>query len=929
MKNPGERPTVLRAKLAEIARRNYERHQADIERIRHNIQLNRNGQIPLTAVALDASRIGDRVARESGMSMVDAVERVNGVANFQDVSIVRRMLRLSRSVCRVMIGNQKGNSGFGTGFLVAPRIMITNNHVLPDAATAARSFAQFNYELNEDGNALETVTFRLAPKELFFTSSLEPRQGDPLSGLDFTIVAVEEISEGGGPKLEKFDFVRLDGGLGKILDGETCAVIQHPQGDYKKIVLKDIRMITATENVVIYESDTQPGSSGSPVFGMGTAEVVALHHSGIPRTDADGNWLRKDGSIALAGDPDDIIDWVGNEGIRISRIVDAVRRAELPNGMDTLRDTVLAQKAIKGLSEPAEVHARTAPVPVIPADPPAQSTIRPEKSEQTMAKDLLRFELVLSPDQELRDQWRERAGELVTGFVSTTQLFPDSTDPFSRRIHYLVLRRDGHPWKIAEEIENLPHVEYCTPDLPSRTDVDAAVLTGAPYPAQESTVPDVIYDDGTAKPNEIEFLRKWKDADVIKQANGNTAEIRRWNHKVVNWKGLKGHKGTLENIRRIRFTQLDTGYTGHSKTRGRFDLEKDLNFVEGGSDAFDPKNGLGFKHPGHGTRTASIAIGQLSASILDDGNYGLLSDGGKPFDIKLVPFRVAERVVLIGSGKDMVDAARTAIQSGTDVMFMCMGSHPRPMINAVAREAYEHGVIWVCAAGNQVESVVAPALYPGTITVAAINPALQPWQGSSNGPEVDISAPGEDVFVPFWNEERREIMAYGDGTSYATPHVASAAVLWKAKHYDVLRSKYSKPWQVVEAFRSCLRSSRSETLDTNKPERYGGGILNIDELLKTPLPEADTLVNAYAKAPAADPGDLGIREAIHYLWNTFKRKLSKDPTERTTETGLTERGMNALEAFGGAVSRRAFESTAPPKPINRAKALRSLFSSAR
>ena len=41
------------------------------------------------------------------------------------------------------------------------------------------------------------------------------------------------------------------------------------------------------------------------------------------------------------------------------------------------------------------------------------------------------------------------------------------------------------------------------------------------------------------------------------------------------------------------------------------------------------------------------------------------------------------------------------------------------MIYSIAKTAYERGIIWVCAAGKMVESVIAPAVYPGTIAVAA------------------------------------------------------------------------------------------------------------------------------------------------------------------------------------------------------------------
>jgi endonuclease G len=59
-----------------------------------------------------------------------------------------------------------------------------------------------------------------------------------------------------------------------------------------------------------YTTDTQPGSSGPPVY-KDQWYVAALHHAGIPEHDAHGN----------------IIGWVANEGVRISKIMAHLNQA--------------------------------------------------------------------------------------------------------------------------------------------------------------------------------------------------------------------------------------------------------------------------------------------------------------------------------------------------------------------------------------------------------------------------------------------------------------------------------------------------------------------------------------------------------------------------------------------------------------------------
>jgi hypothetical protein len=54
----------------------------------------------------------------------------------------------------VRIGDSRGRlGGYGTGFLVSPRLLLTNNHVLRNAAEAGNSQIEFNYQSSVDGAA--------------------------------------------------------------------------------------------------------------------------------------------------------------------------------------------------------------------------------------------------------------------------------------------------------------------------------------------------------------------------------------------------------------------------------------------------------------------------------------------------------------------------------------------------------------------------------------------------------------------------------------------------------------------------------------------------------------------------------------------------------------------------------------------------------
>ena len=902
--------------LGDLAYANYAAHISEIDRVRQGIAQNRNGQLPLTDITTNRNRLDQRIAREGGVPERLALERINGVPDFQDMAIIRKILRASTSVGRIIIQDNTGIRGYGTGCLVAPNVLITNNHVLPDVDSASRSLVQFNYELGDNGQILTPVTFRLRPDLFFLTAAYTQTPGDKFSGRDFTLVGVEPTNDDGA-SLSQFGFIKLDRSLGKIIEGENCVVIQHPKGDYKKIVLKDIRLLTLTDNFLIYEADTLPGSSGSLVLGLGTGEAVALHHSSVPRKDAAGNWLRKDGRVVQPGDIDDDIDWIGNEGVRVSCLVEAFNNMAVPDSMQSVRSQIIAAQTptlvvnsltpappMPNLLPTTPARTEATPAPVAPA-PPTPIT----------ASNLLYFEVVLETHPTLQADWDRRATELVPGMVEQVPLLPASLDSFSQRMRYLTVKPtdNPNPWDMAAAIEALPQVESCRPDLMSLTDVgrsaDASPLT------PRATESDVIFNDGTAEPNEPKFREKWKDSVQVKAAlkQKGANQQRWWNWFAVNWPnagplpaGLT--PAVIERLAQMRLVQLDTGYSDNSKVAGGYNLDLDFDFIDNDTDARDEEAGFGLKFPDHGTRTASLVVGGPLATDPNnlDGNAGLLYKTGKRLT-RLIPYRIAQSVVLIGRGKQVVDGVNYAVRAGADVMFMCMGTYPRPMLDAIAREAYEKGVIWVCAAGNDVELVVALAMYPGTIAVAATNPNDLPWSGSSHGPTVDIAAPGEDVYVPFLDKQGAEIMVYGSGTSYATPQVAAAAMLWKAKNYRQL-GQYL-PWQVVEAFRTVLKQTARK--GDWRVKGYGAGILDMTALLNAPLPDPKTLVNRYQNKPDPAPHSVGIAEAAHFIWNVLRRKLIPGSAESLTTPVLTTLGQQALDAFQAPVpaALRARESS--------------------
>jgi hypothetical protein len=160
------------------------------------------------------------------------------------------------------------------------------------------------------------------------------------------------------------------------------------------------------------------------------------------------------------------------------------------------------------------------------------------------------------------------------------------------------------------------------------------------------------------------------------------------------------------------------------------------------------------------------------------------------------------------------------------------------------RAAVAGGAIVMAAAGNQVGVVVAPAAYPECIAVAATNVEDQPWAGSSRGTMVDVSAPGESVWVAAVDSGTNPPRFHHDrhhGTSFAVATLAGVAALWIAHHgYARIVERVGQA-NVHAAFLTLLRSHGHrlppEWSQNGWDRAYGVGIVDAHALLRAPLPD--------------------------------------------------------------------------------------------
>ncbi|NJM74285.1 MAG: hypothetical protein HC862_31865 [Scytonema sp. RU_4_4] len=283
---------------------------------------------PITVLA---RRIENIAASGSGVSSFD-LERVLGRNDLLPVNFLQKGTLAARAVCRIWVGDLFGSNGsWGTGFLVSPRLLITNHHVIESVDTAMRASAQFGYEMDISGKIHQGKAFELNPGEAFIT--------DP--ELDFTLVAVAETSDDGNARLADYGFLRLDPTLHKVEPLEFVTIIQHPDGQPKQIAIRENKVLKIGDNQDVlknnflwYASDTAPGSSGSPALNDNW-QVVAIHHKSVVESRiregveeiqlTNGEWVAKEEAENLS---ENKIKWIANQGVRTSKILEQVNKIQ-------------------------------------------------------------------------------------------------------------------------------------------------------------------------------------------------------------------------------------------------------------------------------------------------------------------------------------------------------------------------------------------------------------------------------------------------------------------------------------------------------------------------------------------------------------------------------------------------------------------------
>jgi hypothetical protein len=193
-------------------------------------------------------------------ALAEQQEKVTGERpTFLDVAYLATGYERSKSVAKLRM-RFAGRWYAGTAFLVKPDVLLTAHHNLwMDGKRAEEVEVIFDYERASQQPQVEAAVHRpdldsfLGEEKLDWAAMklVEPQQKRPLAPLS-------------GKPVGKKDRV---------------AIIQHPNGLPKQVALHHNLVTYVDDRVIQYLTDTEPGSSGSPVFDTDW-NVVAVHHLG-------------------------------------------------------------------------------------------------------------------------------------------------------------------------------------------------------------------------------------------------------------------------------------------------------------------------------------------------------------------------------------------------------------------------------------------------------------------------------------------------------------------------------------------------------------------------------------------------------------------------------------------------------------------------
>ncbi|MFJ2396052.1 type VII secretion-associated serine protease mycosin [Streptomyces sp. NPDC087843] len=304
-------------------------------------------------------------------------------------------------------------------------------------------------------------------------------------------------------------------------------------------------------------------------------------------------------------------------------------------------------------------------------------------------------------------------------------------------------------------------------------------------------------------------------------------------------------------------------------------------------------------YDGHGTSMALMIAGKGRANG-GNGTFGLAPDA------KILPVRMPDRGLDAPRHNDefvevLSRGIRYAADSGAQVINVSMGGlRGSEQLTAAVKYALDRGSLIFAGTGNDGDSaLVYPAATPGVVAVGAVGRNLKRTSESQYGPQVDMAAPGEEIYHTCLNGVS---LCRSHGTSDATALAsASAALIW-SKH---------PTWTNNQVLRVMLNTLGGPTDGSKRNDSIGYGIVrprialqnpgNPGPADKYPLPD---FAAAASTAPAASASVSSGTRASVGNGESADAASSKDAGDSTLWTPLSMGAVLLLGGIGATVAAR-------------------------
>lgn len=252
----------------------------------------KNPELSAIAEDLGLTIAGPRLDNPTGMPFEEIIQANASFIN--PAALLAKLPLLQGQVCWVDIPG-----GGGTGFLVGPDLVLTNDHVIQRLLKGQASWqdvrCRFDYKQAIDGTILDRkkqtevgldITKPIVDNRPPSKYDWNPDLGD--AGPEETDSALLRLAEPvgalpvggstGDPAAQQRGWIDATSEPPALAAGNQVFLLQHPKGEPLQLSIGTVKEFNVNGTRLRYDANSKDGSSGSPCFNA-DLQLVALHHA--------------------------------------------------------------------------------------------------------------------------------------------------------------------------------------------------------------------------------------------------------------------------------------------------------------------------------------------------------------------------------------------------------------------------------------------------------------------------------------------------------------------------------------------------------------------------------------------------------------------------------------------------------------------------